>query len=499
MLLKQGTTCLRVAHAGRAALLIDMACYFEAAKAAMQAAKQSIHFLNWAFEQDTFFHPGPDCTGDEGDRIGNFLKALADANHALDIRILCWDSAMPVAATQRFFPFADRKAFDGTRVKFKLDNKLPLGACHHQKMIVIDNQIAFCGGGDIGPDRWDTTAHLDDDPRREKTRRDHSDFDSRHEVMGIVDGEAAVMLGEVFRDRWLRATGETVSASHPTSAPPWPACVEPDFHDISVGAARTHAAWRTYPEVREVEALHVASIKAAQRTIYMENQYFTSPLVAEALASRLRETDGPEVVLISTEHSPSYFDQATMDKTRFDFVSHLMAADLNHRFRAYSPVTTLGKTIIVHAKLTIIDDGLLRIGSANINNRSMGFDSECDLVLEASGQAEQAARSRITALRTELLAHWLGCSSNVVADALGENDGHVTKTLEALRNAGYTRLRPITPGAMNAVSALVAKHHVGDPVAPTDAWRPWRRRRALRDNLAGFGFDPGESKLVPQR
>ena len=72
----------------------------------------------------------------------------------------------------------------------------------------------------------------------------------------------------------------------------------------------------------------------------------------------------------------------------------------------------------------------------------MGFDTECDLVLEASGQAEQAARSRITALRTELLAHWLGCSSNVVADALGENDGHVTKTLEALRNAGYTRLRP---------------------------------------------------------
>ena len=87
--------------------------------------------------------------------------------------------------------------------------------------------------------------------------------------------------------------------------------------------------------------------RAAQRTIYMENQYFTSPLVAEALASKgCARRDGPEVVLISTEHSPSYFDQATMDKTRFDFVSHLMAADLNHRFRAYSPVTTLGKTII---------------------------------------------------------------------------------------------------------------------------------------------------------
>ena len=499
MLLNDGETCLRVARADRAALLIDMACYFEAAKIAMQAAKRSVHLLNWAFEQDTFFNPGPDCSGEEGDRIGNFLKALADANHDLDIRILCWDSAMPVAATQRFFPFADRKAFDGSRVKFKLDNKLPLGACHHQKMIVIDDQIAFCGGGDIGPDRWDTTAHLDDDPRREKTRRDHKDFDSRHEVMGIVDGEAAVMLGEVFRDRWRRATGETVEPCRLTTSTAWPACVTPDFQGINAGAARTHAAWRGHPEVREVEALHVASIKGAQRAVYMENQYFTSPLVAEALAVRLREVDGPEVVLISTEHSPSYFDQATMDKTRFDFVSHLQTADLHKRFRAYSPVTTLGRTIIVHAKLTIIDDRLLRIGSANINNRSMGFDTECDLVLEASGETKAASQSRIAALRTELLAHWMGCSPEVVARALDDRRGRLTAALEALRNAGYTRLRPIVPGEMNPVSALVAKHHVGDPVAPSDAWKPWRRRSALRKSLAGFGFDPDQAKLVPRR
>ena len=111
----------------------------------------------------------------------------------------------------------------------------------------------------------------------------------------------------------------------------------------------------------------------------MENQYFTSPLIAEALARRLREPDGPEVVLISTEHSPSYFDQATMDQTRLNFVRHLQTADTNQKFRIYSPVTTLGRTIIVHAKLTIVDDRLLRIGSANINNRSLGFDTECDL------------------------------------------------------------------------------------------------------------------------
>ena len=496
MLLRDGKTCARVAHAGRAALLVDMACYFEAAKVVMSDARRSIHFLNWAFEQDTFLNPGPDATGEDGDRIGNFLKALAAAKPHIDIRILCWDSAMPVAATQRFFPFADRRAFNGTRVRFELDNKLPLGACHHQKMLIVDDQIAFCGGGDIGPDRWDTTAHLDDDPRREKTRRDHKDFDSRHEVMGIVDGDAAVMLAEVFRERWRRATGEDVPVRQGEALLAWPHCVTPDFHDIATGAARTYARWRDHREVREVEALHIASIRAARRLVYMENQYFTSPLIAEALAARLREPDGPEVVLISTEHSPSYFDQATMDKTRFDFISHLLAADAHDRFCAYSPVTTLGRTIIVHAKLTIIDDTLLRIGSANINNRSMGFDSECDLVLETQGDVQEA---RLAELRVGLLAHWFGCSEEVVRSAVTAAGGRWRPAIETMREGGYTRLRPITPEKLDSLSGFVAKHHIGDPVAASDAWRPWRRRAALRRSLAAAGLEASQVSLVPER
>ena len=494
MLLREGETCWRAVKADRAALLVDMACYFEAAKVAMKKARRSIHFLNWAFEQDTLFDPQPGGQGPDGDRIGNFLKALADANHDLDVRILCWNSAMPVAATQRFFPFADRKAFDGSRVKFVLDGKLPVGACHHQKMLVVDDQVAFCGGGDIGPDRWDTTEHLDDDPRREKTRRDNKGFDSRHEVMSIVDGEAAVALGQVFRDRWRRATGHIVPDAPPTRAKPaWPACVTPDFENVTIGVSRTQAAWRTYPSVREVEILHLAAIGAAERLIYMENQYFTSPLVAEALAVRLRQPSGPEVVLISAEHSPSYFDQMTMDKTRMDFIAHLKAADRHKRFRVYSPVTTLGRTIIVHAKLTIIDDRLLRIGSANINNRSMGFDTECDLSIEA---ATAPARAKIAELRTHLVAHWLGCEDAVVTGAIAKAGGLIP-ALEALRTHGYARMRPIEVRPMNPLSALVAAYHLGDPVGARDAWRPWSRRRALQRDLGSSGLNPRQAKLVP--
>lgn len=478
MLLEPGSTCWRREVSGRAALIVDMAAYFDAAMTAMGRAKHTVHLLNWAFEPQTLFHPQPGCTGPDSDRIANFLKRLAKDNPDLDVRILCWQSAAPVAATQNWFPLADRKEFAGSRVRFHLDGKLPMGASHHQKVIVIDDAIAFCGGGDIGPDRWDTPQHLDDDPRRQKTRHAHgnseNDFDSRHEVMGLVEGAPAKALGLLFRERWTRATGE-ILPEPPTTRPAWPAQVTAQFKAVEVGLSRTHGAWGHHPEVREVEALHLAAIADARRCIYMENQYFTSPLIAAALAGRLSEPEGPEVVLIGTEHSPSFFDQATMDRTRVKFLERLKRADRYGRFQAYSPVTTLGRIIIVHAKLTIIDDRLLRIGSANINNRSLGFDTECDLSFEATGRAGTGNRLEITRLRTHLLAHWLGCDHAIVEAAIRKAGG-IGAGLEALRNAGYARLRPIAMKPVEGLAAAIAAYHLGDPFSPGDGWRPWRRK-----------------------
>ena len=470
MLLEPGSTCWRRGTSTRAALIVDMADYFDAAMAAMCRAKHTVHLLNWAFEPQTLFHPQPGCMGPEDDRIANFLKHLSKTKPSLDIRILCWKSALPVAATQNWFPLADRKTFAGSRVKFVLDGKLPIGASHHQKAIIIDDAIAFCGGGDIGPDRWDTHHHLDDDPRREKTKHAHghsqNDFDSRHEVMGLVEGAPAKALGVLFRERWARCTGET-PPEPPSVRPAWPSQVKPQFKEVEVGLSRTHGAWKDHPEVREVERLHLESIDQARRCIYMENQYFTSPLISAALARRLQEPDGPEVVLIGTEHSPSFFDQATMDRTRVKFIETLKQADKHGRFQAYSPVTTKGRIIIVHAKLTIIDDRLLRIGSANINNRSLGFDTECDLSLEAVGRAGTGNRGEITRLRTRLLAHWIGCDEAVVEVEIRKAGG-IGTGLEALRNAGYARLRPIELPEVKGVAALVSAYHLGDPFSPAD-------------------------------
>ena len=167
-----------------------------------------------------------------------------------------------------------------------------------------------------------------------------------------------------------------------------------------------------------------------------------------------------------------------MDRTRLTFIQTLKTADRYGRLRAYSPVTTLGRTIIVHAKLTIIDDTLLRIGSSNINNRSMGFDTECDLSLEAVGPGSADNRAEITRLRNKLLAHWLGCVEEPMQAAIRQA-GSVGAALESLRTSGYCRLRPIEPAPLGPVAALIAAFHLGDPVGPKDSWRPWRRKKAL--------------------
>src|SRR5688500_4415766 len=125
--------------------------------------------------------------------------------------------------------------------------------------------------------------------------------------------------------------------------------------------------------------------------MYIDNQYCTDPAVAEALAARLNEPHGPQTVIGTTRHAPSCFDRVTMDRVRGGMIRRLQEADILGRCRVYAPVTTGGKTIIVHSKLMVIDDELARVGSANLNNRSGGYDTECDLGVQARNKTQRRA------------------------------------------------------------------------------------------------------------
>lgn len=285
--------------------------------------------------------------------------------------------------------------------------------------------------------------------------------------MCVMDGPAARALGDLARERWRRATWEK-TAPVESEGDPWPDGIEPDFRDARVGISRTEPAWRGRAAVRENETLHLDLIRKARRLIYFENQYFTSTRVAEALSARLAEPDGPEVILISTGRSPSWFDSLTMDTARSEVLYRLEQADVHDRFFAFSPRTERGQRIIVHAKLTVIDDRVIRIGSTNLNNRSFGLDTECDITAEP---VDEVGRSAIRRYRQRSIGHFIGVEPEAfaAAEALERSTGR------AIRRFDAGRLEALGSTPPTRLERTVAGLKLGDPFGADDAWRPWKR------------------------
>jgi phosphatidylserine/phosphatidylglycerophosphate/cardiolipin synthase-like enzyme len=473
VLLKAGENCWRVETADRFAVLMENAAYFEALARALAKARRSILLLGWQFDPRTQLTP-EGAAHERGNEIGHLLRRLVRQNPELKVRLLIWRMPLPIAWSQDFFP---QRAFDWFRrnpIDFRLDRARPIGACHHQKVVVIDNQVAFCGGGDVSVDRWDEAQHRDDDPRR--CTPTGILYPPRHEVMCVVDGAAARALGDLARRRWFDATGERLEPAAPADDDGWPDGVTPDAVDVPMGIARTEPAWRGAAGVREAEILHLDAIARAKRLIYLENQYFTSPLIAAALAARLEEPEGPEVVVVSTARAPSWFDHFAMDSARRAILERLRRADVHGRFSAWTPLTRKGREIIVHAKMTTIDDRVLRIGSANLNNRSGGFDTECDVAIEAKHDSDPVSQF-IRTHRSRSIAHFLG----VDAEAFDWAHAASATLAEAIRsmNAGG-RLAALSPEPASRSARWMAEWQIGDPTTPADSWRPWRRRRLSR-------------------
>lgn len=462
--LLDGPGVWRAERAARFTPLMENDAYFRALASSLQKARRSIVVLGWQFDPRTHLD-AETRHGDKQAEIGHQLRMLVRQRPELDVRLLIWRSPLLIAASQGFYPQKAQRWFRKRMVEFRLDSPGPIGACHHQKVVVIDDAVAFCGGGDISTDRWDTDEHLDGDPRR--CRPSGLISPPRHEMMAVLDGPAARALGDLARERWFRATWERI-VEDPVDSDPWPDGVEPLLTDTPVGIARTEPAWGGRGEVRENETLHLEGIRRAQRLIYMENQYFTSPVIAAALAERLAEPDGPEVVLISTGQSPSWFDRLTMDTARAEVLHRLERADRNNRFFAFSPRTEEGERIIVHAKMTIVDDRLLRIGSTNLNNRSQGLDTECDVAAETSDAAGMAA---IRAVRHRSIGHFIG----VAGDDFAAAEAVMGSVGQAIQTFDTGRMHLLGSEMPSMIERAIAEWQLGDPTSSADAWRPWKR------------------------
>lgn len=452
-----GRNCSYVAHAGRLALLVDAEQYFRAFCRAAERARYSIVILAWDFDSRIRLHWDP---GGPPAELGAFLNWLVRRRRGLRVHVLDWDYPMVFGMDREFPPIYGFGWRPRRRVHIRYDNTHPIGGSQHQKIVVIDDALAFCGGLDLADRHWDTCEHRADDPRRTSRAVPYPPF---HDVMCAVDGAAAHRLGEIARARWARATGEPTPPV-PRGSDPWPEDMRADMTNVHVGISRTAPKADDHPEVREVEALYLDMIARARRRIYIENQYFTARRVGEALAARLTENNGPEIVLVLRLLSHGWLEESTMHVLRTRLIRELRAADHERRFHVYYPdIRGLeeGTCIDVHSKVMIVDDEWLRVGSANLSNRSMGLDVECDLTVEARGEARIAGP--IADFRHRLMGEHLGVPPPRVAEEI-ERTGSMHGAIAALHSEQRT-LRPIedVPEWPDAVIDMAS---VADPERP---------------------------------
>ena len=456
--LREGDTCSVIAQADRLAFLVDAAAYFSALKAAARRARHSILIIGWDVHSRTLLDLPERADPSLPNELGPFLDHLVRRRRGLHVRVLDWDSPLVYSVEREWLPQAHFDWFTHPRLCFALDACHPLGAAHHQKLVVIDDALAFIGGLDLARSRLDTPEHLPDDPRR--TNADGATYGPFHDIQVAVDGDAARALAQEARARWARATGEHLAPAD-GSGDLWPDGVEPDLTDAPLGIARTYGAWRQHPQVREIEALLLAAIARARHSIHIENQYFAAKHLALALAERLREPDGPQVTLILPQEPTGWLEQTAMGITQRCLLAQLREADRHGRLGVYVPMH--GEVAIkVHAKLMIVDDHLLTIGSANLNNRSMGLDSECNIALDANDRP--ATTQAITRLRQRLLAEHLGCDAAQVARHSGAGQGS-NSAIEAL-NGQARHLAPFPEHAPDSLDTVIADTRLLDPAAP---------------------------------
>ena len=293
MFLRPGQNVWRVAQADRAAVLLDGAAYFQAVRQALLKARRSVFVVGWDIHSQTRL-VGDSGRADDGypERFGELLSALVRERPALNVCLLLWDYSVLYATERELFPTLTLRWNTPERVHFCLDDAVPLGSSQHQKLIVIDDALAFSGGLDVTIRRWDTTAHRLDDPLRVDTAgKPYRPF---HDVQALVDGDAARALAELARARWTGAGGEPVPPIAPYGDP-WPDGVAVDFTRVAVGIARTQPFYEEQREVREVERLYLDMIDSAEQAIYIENQFLTSTKVAHRLARRLQARPALEV------------------------------------------------------------------------------------------------------------------------------------------------------------------------------------------------------------
>jgi phospholipase D1/2 len=458
-ILQPGRTVWRIEHAQKAAILVDGAAFFAAVRGAFLKARRSILIVGWDIDSRTELQGDAPPSDGHPVNLAAFLTDLVKERPELRVHLLLWDYSLLYAHERELLPRLSLQWQMPPQVTFCLDSTVPFGSSQHQKLVIVDDALAFSGGLDLTIRRWDTRRHeLDNSLRADPAGEPYRPF---HDVQMMVDGEAARALALLAWQRWCHAKGG--EAAIEPLGDPWPDGFPPEFTDVQVGIARTQPRYNGEAGVHEVEALFLDSIGYAERSVYIENQFATSPRIAVRLARQLERHPKLEVVIVAPRSHDSFVERRTMRNGRIRFWQIVKRAGGDRVRLVYPSVECDGRTThtMIHSKIMVIDDIFLRVGSANLNNRSMGADTECDLAIEATTASQRAA---IAHIRDRLLGEHCGVPAEQVAAALAAH-GSLVRAVDTL-SAGGHRLRPIEDGAPDRSLLSSLAERIADPPRP---------------------------------
>ena len=449
-ILKPGSNCWHIGEVTQTGLLVDGRDYYRAFYHAARAARRYILISGWQFDSNVVLLRGEDAkaAGEEA-LLLSFLNNLCEQNSALRIFILGWDFSMVYSLDREWFQKWYINWTTNERLTFYFDRCDSMDASHHQKFVVIDGKIAFVGGLDLCSARWDERDHRVNHPLR--VNADQSSYKPFHDLQSSHVGPIALKLAELFKQRWKIVAGGELDL--PSERSESGAQVE---MTIPI-AASTVAISRTQPTtscgsehgnepVREIRQLFLDAISAAAHLIYIENQYFSSEALFKALVERMaaRNRSRLEIVLIIAKDAEAVVEQLSIGIAQERVIRGLkeVARENGHSLGIYHPVSVSpeGEELptYIHSKLLLIDDRFLSVGSANMNNRSMGYDTELNVAWEGSARETELVDS-LQEVRANLLAEHTGLDTAAHND-LSRVKGLV-EYLNGLADRGSCRLR----------------------------------------------------------
>jgi phosphatidylserine/phosphatidylglycerophosphate/cardiolipin synthase-like enzyme len=359
-------------------ILIDGASFLPRLAEELERVESHVHIAGWYVSTEL-------ALVRDGDRRV-LLDLLAELARKVDVRVLLWAGApLPLFKPSRAAVCDVAEHLRGVGVQVGLDAKERPLHCHHEKLVVIDDRVASVGGIDLttfNGDRYDSSEH----PWRPSL--------GWHDAAALVRGPVVADVAEHFRFRWREVTGRELPAR---SMP-----AESGEHELQLVQTIPEKVYRARPRgaFRILES-YVRALCSAERLIYLESQFLWSPELVEILAEKLRQPPRDDFRIVAV--LPSHADSGNDDSR--GQVGVLADADAGAgRFLAcalYARDGAAREPIYVHAKIGIVDDRWLTIGSANLNEHSLFNDTEVNLV-SCEPELARATRERLWAEHLEL-------------------------------------------------------------------------------------------------